>query len=151
MRLLVPPVAAEERVAVQNVRVTLTKPEALGGGAVLRNFYGHTADGMSTPRAVWHPRRQFVLGNSQKDCDAHVWCVASERTRTRLQGHRRAVRDLAHHPAANLLFSVSYDKTLRVWKTGDEGDGEEQEADAAVSPAAPAVPAAKAPAPGGSS
>ena len=114
----------------------------VGGGAVLRNFYGHTADGMSTPRAVWHPSRQFVLGNSQKDCDAHVWCVASERTRTCLQGHRRAVRDLAHHPEANLLFSVSYDKTLRVWKTGD---GDEANTDVGVK-APPAAPAAAAPA-----
>lgn len=91
----------------------------IGGNRVLRNFYGHTADGMSTPRAAWHPNGRFVLGNSQKDCYTYVWCVASERIRVNLEGHARSIRDLAHHPTSNLLFTVSYDKTIRIWSTGE--------------------------------
>ena len=92
----------------------------VAGGRVLRNFYGHTSDELSTPRAVWHPTGQFVLSNSQKDCETYVWCVASERIRSKLAAHTRSVRDLAHHPTANVLFTVSYDKTVHVWETGDQ-------------------------------
>ena len=83
---------------------------------VLRNFYGHTADGMSTPRCVWSNDEKYVLSNAQKDCACYVWSVASERTDTMLNGHGRAVRDLSVSSSGDVC-TVSYDKTLRVWST----------------------------------
>ena len=89
---------------------------------ILRNFYGHTADGMSTPRCQWHKSEKYILSNAQKDCACHIWSVASERTETQLNGHDRAVRDLSSTCNGSYLCTVSYDKTLKIWKMEDDLD-----------------------------
>ena len=90
----------------------------IGNGKILRNFYGHTADEMSTPRIGWDTNEKYIVSNSQKDCDVHVWNIASERTEIQLTGHGRSVRDVSI--VGNQLFTVSYDKMLHIWSLGGE-------------------------------
>jgi hypothetical protein len=90
------------------------------GGDILRNFYGHTSNEMSTPRISWHTSEKYIMSNSQKDCSCHVWNIASERTEIKLNSHDRAIRDIS--VADNYLFTVSYDKLLNVWSIGGDGN-----------------------------
>ncbi|TYZ65566.1 hypothetical protein PybrP1_003167 [[Pythium] brassicae (nom. inval.)] len=89
---------------------------------VLRNFYGHKAGPYSQPRALWHPSEKYVLANTEEGGAVFVWCVASERVVETLAAHDALVRDfeIAAAPAAAdggqaTLFTVSYDKLLKVW------------------------------------
>ena len=91
----------------------------VGGNAHARLLVGHSADEYSTPRAEWHPSGAFVVGSSQRDNAVRQWDVASERVVCELEGHGKMVRDLhvgAGAGAAPLLATVSYDRTVRVWR-----------------------------------
>lgn len=113
LRLEVSPSGRHVLVATDTHRIFI-----LGQDAILRNFYGHTSDEMSTPRIGWDPSEKYIVSNSQKDCTCHVWNIASERTELQLQGHGRAVRDLC--VVGNQLFTVSYDQKLMVWSMGGD-------------------------------
>ena len=113
LRLEVSPSGRHVLVATDTHRIFI-----LGQDAILRNFYGHTSDEMSTPRIGWDPSEKYIVSNSQKDCTCHVWNIASQRTELQLQGHGRAVRDLC--VVGNQLFTVSYDQKLMVWSMGGD-------------------------------
>lgn len=88
---------------------------------MLRNFYGHKAGPYSQPRALWHPSERYVLANTEEGGAVLVWCVASERVVETLQAHDALVRDFAiatvtsASDAQATLFTVSYDKQVKVW------------------------------------
>lgn len=86
---------------------------------VLRNFYGHKAGPYSQPRALWHPSEKYVLSNTEEGGAVLVWCVASERVVDTIAAHDALVRDFAissgSFETTTMLFTVSYDKLLKVW------------------------------------
>ena len=84
---------------------------------VLKNFYGHTSGAYSQPRIAWHSSEKYIISNSEDRGELFVWCVASEKIAKTLKYHTALIRDLCYMDVENTLFSVSYDKTLRVLGT----------------------------------
>lgn len=90
----------------------------VGCNRVLRSFYGHAADAYGLPRVLWHVSEKYILSNSQGTGDIFVWEMASEKLIKQLSGHTINVRDLCCSSVGDTfsMYSVSYDKSIRVWK-----------------------------------
>ena len=41
--------------------------------------------------------------------------VRTQMLMDRMEGHTLAVRDMRHHPTANMVATASFDKTVRLW------------------------------------
>ena len=76
---------------------------------------------MSQPRATWHPSGKYIYGTSQNNI-IFTWDVLTEEVKYRLYGHTGYPRDLSYHPTKEVLFTCSYDKTLRIWGVDKENN-----------------------------
>lgn len=86
-------------------------------GKIVRNFYGHSNDGYSHPKASWSRSGQYVLGNTTEDGSVVVWDVASSQIVDRLSSpqHSQPLRDLYVSPLSDALVATSFDKVTRLW------------------------------------
>jgi len=86
-----------------------------------KNLYGTVNNELSQPRATWHPSGKYIYGTSQNNI-IFTWDVLTEEVKYRLYGHTGYPRDLSYHPTKEVLFTCSYDKTLRIWGVDKENN-----------------------------
>ncbi|KAG5182397.1 WD40-repeat-containing domain protein [Tribonema minus] len=86
-----------------------------GHNAHIRTLVGHAADAYFQPRAAWSPSGLTAFCNSQDARGVVAYCVAGARVVERAGGHAGAVRDVCTHPTARVLYTASYDKSVKVW------------------------------------
>lgn len=93
-------------------------------------------DGFGRPVHTWHPSGRFLYATAEHAEYAgpiDVWDVAAERPLHALQGHAAQVRDMHQHPSRNLLATCGFDKTVRVWSSGERPSAAlEERSEAAV-------------------
>ncbi|KAI1320683.1 hypothetical protein EDD11_010217 [Mortierella claussenii] len=107
----------------------------VGTALQLFNYYGVPTDGFSTPRHVWDRSGKYfyVTGNDHK-----IYCfqvnggdgVAAAAAAAGgqhaivsiLEGHTSVVRGLYMDEARNMLVSCGFDKTVRTWIHGQDGN-----------------------------
>lgn len=82
----------------------------------VRNCYSLQNDGYSTPRLAWSKSGK-LLYITQQNATVFVYDVSEGRQVTTLRGHEVNVRDIDTHHTQDALVSVSFDKTLKLWKT----------------------------------
>lgn len=83
-------------------------------GAIVRNLYGHMADGYSTPKIVWG-NDSYVMSNTQDEGALCVWDVASSQLVERLKlPHTQPIRAICSN-GRNLVVSTSFDKHTCLW------------------------------------
>jgi WD40 repeat protein len=63
---------------------------------------------------AWHPDGK-MLAVANANTKIFIWDVPSRRQKRVLEGHRDAGIILAFNPAGDLLASISWDRTLRLW------------------------------------
>lgn len=83
-------------------------------GAIVRNLYGHAADGYSTPKIVW-ANDSYVMGNTQDQAAVCVWDVASSQLVERLTlPHTQPIRAICSS-GLNFVVTTSFDKQTCFW------------------------------------
>ncbi|CAM9145352.1 unnamed protein product [Choristocarpus tenellus] len=90
----------------------------------VRTLVGHSTDAYFQPRVAWDPSGAFSYCNSSADHDIHLHCLASGRIIDHLKCHTSVVRDIYHHPSAPVLITASYDKSVCLWKGGNDSSRE---------------------------
>ncbi|KAI8824040.1 WD40-repeat-containing domain protein [Fimicolochytrium jonesii] len=86
-----------------------------------RNLWGVVADGFSQPRCCWDSSGRLVFATSD-DMKVYVFDVPSGQVVKRLEGHTGVVRGLGYDGERQQLVSCSFDRTVRVWETSEDGD-----------------------------
>jgi WD40 repeat protein len=92
-------------------------------GVIIRNLYGHTADGFSTPKIVW-ANDSYVVSNTQDQAALCVWDVASSQLVARLTlPHTQPIRAICSS-GQNFIVTTSFDKQTCFWTSqhGTSGD-----------------------------
>eukprot|EP00762_Andalucia_godoyi_P007041 ANDGO_07701.mRNA.1 putative WD repeat-containing protein K04G11.4 len=79
-----------------------------------RNFYGCVNDEYSMPRCAFDPKKEYVYASSQ-DRKVYVWDVFNQSVVQKLDHDGEIVRDIDLHPSGNLLATVGFGKTLRIF------------------------------------
>lgn len=83
-------------------------------GVIVRNLYGHTADGFSTPKIVWG-NDNYIMSNTQDQAAICVWDVASSQLVERLTlPHTQPIRSLCSS-GSNFVVTTSFDKRTCFW------------------------------------
>jgi len=82
---------------------------------IVRNLYGHVSDAYGNPKACWSKSGKYIYGTTQEGNEIVTWDVASEKIVQRMVGHTGMVRDIASSYGSDMLMSVSYDKSIRIW------------------------------------
>eukprot|EP01028_Stygiella_incarcerata_P011802 TRINITY_DN68872_c0_g1_i1.p1 TRINITY_DN68872_c0_g1~~TRINITY_DN68872_c0_g1_i1.p1 ORF type:complete len:464 (-),score=148.73 TRINITY_DN68872_c0_g1_i1:893-2185(-) len=94
---------------------------AVGTGQQLRNYYGCPNEEYTMCRCAVDRSIDYVycIGEDRK---IYVWDAATQMIVDKLASAKNVVRDLDYWPEKELLASVSFDKTLRVFSTLKRSD-----------------------------
>ena len=83
-------------------------------GVIVRNMYGHAADGFSTPKIVWG-NDSYVMSNTQDQAALCIWDVASSQLVERLTlPHTQPIRAICSS-GHNFVVTTSFDKQTCLW------------------------------------
>ncbi|KAL1222332.1 Protein CIA1 [Cardamine amara subsp. amara] len=99
-----------------------------GTTCVWQNFDSTDPEGMKAKSKVYHGMHlvhclQHACG---KDKSVWIWEILPKNKfdcAAVLSGHRQDVKMVQWHPTMDVLFSCSYDNTIKVWLSEDEYDG----------------------------
>jgi WD40 repeat protein len=83
---------------------------------IVRNLYGHDADGYSTPRLSWSSNGQYIYCNTQHASAMVVYEVASGKiVREIKEPHNRPIKDMCSAASTDLLVTTSFDRQTCIW------------------------------------
>jgi hypothetical protein len=83
---------------------------------IVRNLYGHDADGYSTPKLTWSSSGQYIYCNTQHASAMVVYEVASGKIMEQIEEpHTRPIKDLCSAASTNLLVTTSFDRQACIW------------------------------------
>ena len=88
----------------------------VGSNKRIRTFLGHTTGDYSKPRTCWSVNNNYIYSNTDENYDILVFAMSDECVLHHISGHKGAVKDLCYDAVQQLLITVSFDKTIRVWK-----------------------------------
>lgn len=79
-----------------------------------RYYYGLAVEQFLTPAAVWHASGAYILVAAAAG-HVYVFAVANAKVVTTFKAHDKNVRALSYDSQRNLLYTGSFDRTVRVW------------------------------------
>lgn len=88
----------------------------VGSNTRVATLAGHACSDYGRPRCAWDPSSKYVYSNSEDDNLLHVYSIASGRIVASLRGHAGLVKDISCCGVTGVVASVSYDKSLILWK-----------------------------------
>ena len=79
-----------------------------------RYLFGLAVEKFLTPAAVWHASGAYVIAAAAAG-HVYVFAVANAKVVTTFKAHEKNVRALSYDSQRNLLYTGSFDKTVKVW------------------------------------
>ncbi|KAF1916344.1 WD40-repeat-containing domain protein [Ampelomyces quisqualis] len=95
-----------------------------GKGKCVKTYQAHVNKKYSLNGAfgTYGPAAQFAfIASGDEDGNILLWDVSSKNVLQKLDGHEDVVLSVDTHPSERILASAGLDRTIRVWKAGDDG------------------------------
>jgi pre-mRNA-processing factor 19 len=116
----------EKSKELSNERKKRQAPENLVSMEKIKEYHPTASHNLhkATPAGVTcldiHPLEEMIVTGGA-DSDAVIFNRVDGKVVSRLNGHHKALTDVLFHPAEDILFSTSKDKTAKVWRPAEKG------------------------------